>query len=181
MGGKGFLAKMGLVESEETDDIPIKTVSEEVTLSPEPTASEPVTNGDIATSVDEFYESKQIDIETGVYQLQAFVATIPASISQVDRVKMVYGILEASKMDIETFIEDAETRTTILQAYVQKVTNDVAQRTEDNTQMIAELQKEIERCQTDIKMSNEMKDGIIKDFGAEIAKINSIVAPFKQT
>lgn len=184
MDVKGVLRNLGLTEEDphqvgtkttmQPESRPVRVVSEPM---PEPVTASAVATS-TATSVQDFYAEQGFG-EGGVFQLQAFMSTMPATLPDTQKVTTVMGILTASKLSLADFKLDADKRVGALESHAELLKAQTDEAVTNATKAIAALNEEIARYQQSIQEKTELNDKAQKEFKAEIDRVKAIVGPFQ--
>lgn len=132
-----------------------------------------------SVNIQEFYEANGFT-EGGVHQLNAYMSTMPSTLTDEQKVKTVIGILDASKANLADMLADGVKRTAALQANMDSELQACADHIQGNVDAIAALQTEIARYQKDTEETGDKSVDIKKAFTAEIDKVQQIAKPFNE-
>ena len=166
----GFLEKFGLTE----EAVPKKHM---VIPTEEEKAVTVVVPAESAYDLAAFYAANGFTDE-GVFQLEAYMSTMPPTLTDEQKVKTVIGIITASKLDLPTFLDDAVKRVAALQTYIDSQSIIITDRIQLDTKNIEALQAEVARYQKDIEEAGELIVSFKKAFTTEIDRVNAIIKPF---
>lgn len=167
----GFLERIGMLQEEESPSPGSPTQSAPIGFSAQveiPTVG----------SVEQLYKDLNLPVNQGVFQLQAYMATMPVALTDAQKVETVKGIVAATGSDYNVLIKDGQDRIQILKAAAAKSDGIYKDNVADATEAIDALKAEIERYQTEISSLSESNQKVQQEFKLEVDKITGIIAPF---
>lgn len=176
--GKGFLEKLGLVESNEERGLEqFEQLTRE--LSQNSLVSEDInvqTNIENITQPDEIYlQNNLADKSKSIFKIEEIKSVLPETLPNQAKKDSVIGMMKVSNLALEEVLNDAEQRKVILNGTLQKFTDETISMVEGCETEIKELENRINSLREKItsrKKSQEDQEEIINN---EIKKIQSIV------
>lgn len=179
MAKKSIFQKMGLVQSNEEEYVPLDT-SYLDHVDTEELPEVDLGDADFLT-IDSVYEQSGLqDFEQSIFKADEFGKVLPNSLATEVRRQSVIGILSASNLSVDTLVEDADKRVLSLKSVQQLTTKNTTDFIVTNEERIAELLLEVDslkQLNNDRRASQEKQDIILNEEIVRVNEIKKFIAP----
>lgn len=181
--GESFFKKVGSIFVEGENQIDTEALlaqqTEQIELvlqekQPEP----PKVTIDVGTVInieDIYRENNLADKTKSIFKIQEVKNVLPENLPNEALKQSVLGLLRVSDLNVEDLLTDAETRTTILDAALQKVTEETNIIVSNSKESIKELEEKINILKEAITSREKLQEDSESMVNAEKQSIKSIV------
>jgi hypothetical protein len=131
--------------------------------------------GTVINVEDIYQENELADKTKSIFKIQEVKNVLPGNLPTEALKQSVLGVLGVSGLNVEDLLADAETRTTILDAALQKVTDETNVIVSNSKESIKELEEKINILKEAITSREKLQEDSESIVNAEKQSIESIV------
>jgi hypothetical protein len=184
MRKKGFLEKLGLVESNNDNFEATQAAwnelknqfNEEQDIQPQVKVEIDESSLEGIITINEIYEQSNLnDLSKSIFRVKSFSEALPDTLTTEAKRQSVLGILAASDLNVEELKEDAYLRIEAINSVMEQFSNSTDNIIEDGNEEIKRLQEQIESIKEKINSRQLLQENQMKLVNDEINKIKNIV------